>query len=202
MAQFYDDKYHSREFYWGKQPSSMCHRVLQVLPPVGKRTLLDIGCGEGRNAIFFAQNVYVVTGFDLSAVGIEKAGDWANELKLSIELFQADVNRYRLNEPFDILFSSGTLQYIPEEKRKELISHYKEFTKPGGLNAFTIPVSKPFLPPDPDPDGNEYPWISGELFTHYHDWKIEYCIEEIIEYGSEGFPRKFAVNRIIAAKTS
>ena len=202
MSHFYDDKYDSNEFFWGKQPSSMCHRVLQVLPPVGKRTLLDIGCGEGRNAIFFARNVYVVTGFDLSAIGIRKARDWADEFNLSIELFQADLTQYRLQVQYDILFSSGTLQYIPGEKRNELLSHYKEFTRTGGLNAFTVPVQKPFLPPDPDPDENEHPWISGELLTHYHDWNIEYCAEEIIEYSSEGSPCKYAVNRIIAIKTA
>jgi tellurite methyltransferase len=126
MSHFYDDRYQSGEYYWGKQPSSLCYRVLQILPPAEKRTLIDIGCGEGRNAIFFARNGYVVTGFDLSAVGIKKAGDWANELDLSIELFQADVTQYRLQVQYDILFSSGTLQYIPKERREELFGHYKE----------------------------------------------------------------------------
>ena len=33
--------------------------------------MLDIGCGEGRNAIFFARNGYDVTAFDLEKDGVE-----------------------------------------------------------------------------------------------------------------------------------
>ena len=127
----------------------MCYRVLQLLPPDGKRSLLDIGCGEGRNAIFFARNGYRVTGFDVSSAGIERTGNWAAELNLSIELSQADLNNYRLQSSYDIIFSSGTLHYIPEEMRMEIISQYKEYTNPHGLNAFSVPVQKPFLLPDP-----------------------------------------------------
>ena len=200
MTSFYDDKYQSDDFYWGTKPSPLCYRVLQLLPPDGKRTLLDLGCGEGRNAIFFARNGYDAAGFDVSIAGVNRTVDWAADLNLSIEIFQADLNTYRLRTPYDIIFASGTLHYIPDDFRVELINHYKEHTNLGGLNAFNVPVQKPFLPPDPDPDENGFTWLSGEILTHYHDWKIEYFAEEIVEYQAEGFPSKFAVNRIIASK--
>lgn len=43
-------------------------------------------------------------------------------------------------------------------------------------------------------------WLTGEIFTHYHDWKIKFCTEEILDYLSGETPCQFAVNRIIAMK--
>ena len=50
----YDGRYAGQEYYWGTKPSAICHQVLQLLPPDQPVSLLDIGCGEGRNAVFFA----------------------------------------------------------------------------------------------------------------------------------------------------
>ena len=41
----YDERYDRDGYYWGTRPSSMCFRVLQLLPPDRPLRLLDIGCG-------------------------------------------------------------------------------------------------------------------------------------------------------------
>lgn len=197
---YYDDKYGSEDYFWGKKPTSMTYKILQISPPERPLKLLDIGCGEGRDTIFFARNGYEVTAFDLSIEGVNKAREWADRLNLSVNVFQADLNNYRLQVHYDILFSSGTLQYIPRELREDIFAHYKEFSKPGAIHVFTVPVYKPFIPRDPGADDTEHDWLSGEIFTLYHDWQIEFCAEEILDYLSDGISRQFAVNRIIARK--
>ena len=199
MSKYYDDKYKSDEFFWGKQPSSMARIFLQMFPPHEGQTLLDIGCGEGRDSIFFARNGYQVRGFDFSKDGVNKSLAWAKELKLSINFFQADINNYRLEKSYDAVFASGALHYIPQHLRNETISNYKQFTNPGGIHAFMVPIYKPFLPRDPDVDELEQDWISGEILTHYHDWKIDFFTEEILD-DITGY--KFPVNRIIAREPS
>lgn len=62
----YDEKYKREGYYWGKEPSSSCFKVLELKPPVEKLKLLVVGCGEGKNNVFFARNGYDVTAFDLS----------------------------------------------------------------------------------------------------------------------------------------
>ena len=47
--------------------------IMKILPPVKPYRLLDIGCGEGKDAVFFAKCGYAVTAFDISEQGIEKA---------------------------------------------------------------------------------------------------------------------------------
>ena len=68
------------------------------------------------------------------------------------------------------------------------------------LNVFSVFVHKPFIEKAPDAEKTAYKWISGELLTYYHDWKIEYFVEEIFDCVSSGVPHKHAVNRIIARK--
>ena len=51
--------------------------------PPGKA--LDIGMGQGRNAIFLAQQGWDVTGFDPSPIGVRQAQATAHKLKLYLE---------------------------------------------------------------------------------------------------------------------
>ena len=61
-------------------------------------------------------------------------------------------------------------------------------------------VHKPFIPPAPDGEATAPRWISGELFTHYANWRIEYCTEEIFDCVSSGVPHQHAMNRVVARK--
>ena len=200
MSKFYDDKYTAEESYWGKQPSSIARILFQRHLPEEGQKLLDVGCGEGRDSIFFARNGYLVTGFDSSAEGVKKSLARADELRLSIEFFQADINEYRLQDFYDVVFSSGALHYIPVALRDEILSNYKRFTTKGGLHAHTVPIHKPFIPMDPHADEQEQIWRSGEILTYYHDWKIEFFTEQILDDVKSGY--KFPVNRLIAREPS
>jgi len=196
----YDERYARPGYYWGKLPSQACYRVLQLLPPARPLRLLDIGCGEGRNAVFFARNGYHVTAFDTSGKGVDKVKQLAAGAGVSVEAFVANVNEFRLTESFDVLFSTGVLQYVPPERRQELFANYREHTCPGGLNAFSVFVKKPFIARAPDGEKTAHRWISGELLTYYHGWRIEHCTEEVFDCMSSGVPHQHAVNRVIARK--
>ena len=69
----YEDRYRAGGYYWGLEPNRMCYAVMALRPPVRPLRLLDVGCGEGKDAVFFAQNGYQVTGFDAAEAGLEKA---------------------------------------------------------------------------------------------------------------------------------
>jgi len=196
----YDKRYEQQEYYWGIRPSPLCFEVLKKLPPEKPLKLLDIGCGEGRNAVFFARNGYDVTAFDSSEKGIEKTRMLADESLVKIKVFKADINEFKLSEHFDILFSTGVLHYIPPQLRQKIFENYRNFTNSDGLNVFSVFVHKPFIEKAPDAEPTAHKWISGEILTYYHDWLIEYCTEEIFDCMSSGKPHKHAVNRIIARK--
>ena len=196
----YEEKYNRQEYYWGVVPSKMCLRVLDLLPPSRYLKLLDIGCGEGKDAVFFARNGYDVTAFDISDACIEKTKRLADKAGVNVKVFKADILDFRLNTNYDILFSSGVLHYISSQLRDEIFSNYKQFTNPNGMHVFNVFVKKPFIEPAPDRETTACKWISGELFSYYHDWYIQDCSEIIFDCNSSGIPHKHAMNRVITQK--
>ncbi len=199
-ARQYDDRYSGPEKYWYPTPSSTCYQVLELMPPDRPLRLLDLGCGEGRNALFFARNGYDVEACDISSEAVRKVEREAAQLGVHLHVFQANINTYRLSKTYDILFASGVLHCVPPERRDDLFEHYKASTTPGGLNVLNVFIRKPFIEPPPDADANSQPWKSGELFMLYHDWLIESCTEEIFDCTSGGQPHRHAVNRLIARR--
>jgi tellurite methyltransferase len=200
----YDHRYAGDQYYWGKRPSAMCDRVLEIIRPGADShpSLLDLGCGEGRNAVYFAGRGFDVTGLDMSLPGLEKTRRYAEEAGVRVITVQADILGYRLNRDYDVIFSTGTLHYLPPEIREKCFEDYKSHTIPGGVNAMNVFVTKPFLPRAPDTDGNEHHYKSGELLGYYWDWEVLYCTEEIFDCASGGILHRHAVDRVIARKTA
>ncbi len=199
---YYDQVYAEREFYWGKTPSAMCDRVMKLIRPSAdfRPKLLDLGCGEGRNAVYFAQHGFEVVGLDLSLPGLEKTRRYAEEVGVHVETIHADIVEYELEDTYDVIFSTGTLHYLPPEVRDQRFQNYKDRTSPGGINALSVFVEKPFIPRAPDAEPTAYLYRSGELMRYYWDWEILYSVEEIFDCMSSGVPHKHAVNRIIARR--
>jgi tellurite methyltransferase len=198
----YDKIYAGEGFYWGKKPSAICDRVIAIMKADLKRglTLLDIGCGEGRNAVYFARHGFNVTGLDYSLPGLRKAEEYAREAHVDLRTIHADIRSSGIDEHYDVLFSTGTLHYLPEGVKAERFAHYKDMTEARGLNVFTVFVEKPFIAQAPDHEEHTYPYRSGELMGYYWDWEIMFSREEIFDCMSGGIPHKHAVNRIIARK--
>jgi len=196
----YDDEYKREDYYWGLEPSKTCYRVLEWMPPVKKLKLLDIGCGEGKDAVFFARNGYEVTAFDVTDGGIEKTKRLADRIGVPIHVFKADILDFRLDSEFDILYSSGVLHYMKPELRDEIFANYKRFTNPNGMHVFNAFVNKPFIAPPPEKEPYAYRWHSGELLSHYDDWLIRDSSEIVFDCNSSGIPHQHAMSVVAAQK--
>lgn len=200
ITSIYEQEYEIEHYYWGLIPSKMCFIVLELMPPIRHLKVLDIGCGEGKDAAFFARNGYDVSAFDISTIGLEKLQKLCGGINTSVNSFRADINDYRMKSQYDILFSSGVLHYIKPELRREIFENYKENTNTNGIHVFNVFVEKPFIEPPPENEPNAYPWISGELLTHYYNWEIIKFEEVIFDCQSSGIPHKHCMNTIIARK--
>jgi len=196
----YEERYKENSYYWGKKPSGFAIKVLEYLPAADSTTLIDIGCGEGRNAVFFARNGYIVTAYDAALTGVEKTKQLAKEAGVSLDIFQEDMTEFRLKNQYDIIFAHGVLQYLPTTIREEFFENLKINTRKNGINVLSVFVHKPFIPKSPDGEKTSHHYKSGELFTYYHDWQLEYCTEEIFDCNSSGIWHKHAVNKMIARK--
>jgi len=194
---YYEQAYRKEGYFWGVKPSRMCLKVLELLPPTRPLKLLDLGCGEGKDAVFFARCGYDVSAFDISQAGLEKTKRLAEQARVHVRAFRANLWDYRLDEHFDILFSSGALHYIKPALRDEVMQNYKAHVNPGGLAALQVFVEKPFiaLPPEREDMHN---WKSGQLLGYFHDWYIEHCEERVFNCNSSGVPHRHADNILFA----
>lgn len=199
----YEEKYKNEQYYWGITPNTMCYEIMKLRPPVKPYRVLDIGCGEGKDAVFLAKNGYAVTAFDVAETGIEKARELARYNGVEVDFFVANVNEYKPNVEFDIVFSSGVLHYIPLNKRKSFIDDLKNYTAPSGIHAVNTFVKKPFIEPAPDLEDAEKqvePWYSGELANYYNDWFFHKNEEMIFDCNSGGILHKHCMDILIAEK--
>lgn len=197
-ASYYEEEYQKDTYFWGLRPSTMCLRVLEYLPPDRPLKLLDIGCGEGKDAVFFARCGYEVSAFDISDAGLDKCKRLAELANVPVRAFKANLWDYRLEEDYDILFSSGALHYIKPELRDEILGNYKSHVRKNGLAALHVFVQKPFIDNPPEKESHSYLWRSGQLFTYFHDWYIEHCTEYVFDCNSSGIPHRHAANRLFA----
>ncbi len=198
---YYEERYRKSGYYWGVKPSFMCFDILKLLPPDKPLRLLDAGCGEGKDAVFFAKNGYCVSAFDITESGVEKAKRLAGRYGADVDFFRADICDYVPDKEFDVIFCSGVLNYIPADARSRVVENWKKHTSAGGLNAVNVFVKKPFIPDAPDKERISSRWRSGELFGLYGDWRFERCEEVIFDCGSGGVPHKHCMDTLIAVKT-
>ena len=198
----YEMLYQSDEYYWGKEPADFLEKLIAVLPPVPGLKVLDIGCGEGKDAVYMAEKGYDVTAFDITGSGIRKTLRLAAERGVSIRAFTADINDFQLEEKFDIIYSTGTIQYLADENIPGFFRKVRDLTRPGGLNYFNVFVEKPFLSLPPDWDREEKMWKTAALFSFYADWRIRLIDEIIFEDKSGGIPHFHCMDTILAEKPS
>ena len=86
-----------------------------------KLRVLDIGCGQGRDAIFIAKLGHQVTGVDLSPSGIADLNSAALAYKLDIIGVVADVAQYKPDGNFDVVLIDRTLHMLtPDDQIKTL----------------------------------------------------------------------------------
>ncbi len=196
----YEALYSGEDYFWGTEPADFLDKLIALKPPAPGIKVLDIGCGEGKDAVYMAQKGYNVTAFDLTPSGIRKTLRLAAERGTALNAFTADINDFETDERFDIIYSTGTVQYLAEEKIPGFFEKIGKMTNPHGLHYFNVFVEKPFLELPPDWDREEKMWKTGTLFSYYADWKIHMIDEVTFEDNSGGIPHFHCMDLILAEK--
>ncbi|MEC5179650.1 class I SAM-dependent methyltransferase [Arthrobacter sp. CG_A4] len=101
-AQQWDETYRGRPRMWSGQPNPQLIAEAAYLPP---GTALDLGCGEGADAIWLAGRGWMVTALDVSAVALERATAHAQEngQGANIEWVQQDLATWVPAQLFDLV---------------------------------------------------------------------------------------------------
>jgi SAM-dependent methyltransferase len=127
--QAWDQRYAGGGLVWGSDPNVFLVEHLNGLSP---RRALDLGCGQGRNALWLARQGHEVTGLDVSSVAIDQARALAAEAGLVVHFRAVDLARDWQPEPdsFDLIVLSY-LQ-LPESTRRAVHTKAATALAPGG----------------------------------------------------------------------
>ena len=120
----WDKIFETDKYVFGKEPTDFLRNNVNLLPG-GKALVLVMG--EGRNAVFLAEQGYDVEGCDISTIALKKANSLAAERGVSIRAYQADLRVSKLEqEKYDLITCIDYLQL-------DLIPQMKASLKPGGM---------------------------------------------------------------------
>jgi 2-polyprenyl-3-methyl-5-hydroxy-6-metoxy-1,4-benzoquinol methylase len=99
--------------------------------------VLDLGCGRGELAYYFAQQGFSVTAIDYSPDAIVIAQQcFADEphLRSRVELHCADVNQIDLpNQHYDLVIATDLIEHLAPEELAPLYQRIRQWLKPDGL---------------------------------------------------------------------
>jgi len=124
----WDERYAGPELVWGAGPNCFVAEELAALRP-GRA--LDLGSGEGRNAIWLAERGWQVTGVDFSAVGLARAADLARQRGVEVGWVKADLLSY---QPSPAGYDLVLIAYIqlPADELAALVRTAAAAVAPGG----------------------------------------------------------------------
>jgi SAM-dependent methyltransferase len=131
--EFWDERYGGSESVWSGHPNPQLVAQASALAP---GSALDVGCGEGADAIWLAERGWTVVGVDVSPVGLDRAADHAAQAGAVIaaridwreaDLFAEDVEPFGAYE----LVNSQYL-HLPPEVRERGLGRLAASVAPGG----------------------------------------------------------------------
>ena len=125
----WDERYSAAEYVFGTEPNDFLKEQFEQIPTGGR--VLCLAEGEGRNAVFLAEQGYQVTAMDLSDVGLNKVLKLASERGVEITTQVADLADYQFGkEQWDGIVSIWA--HMPEAVRQHVHAQIAPALKPNG----------------------------------------------------------------------
>ena len=183
-------------YIWGTEASPLARQVSALLPP-GAR-VLDVGCGEGRDSVFFAECGFDVTGVDIAGSGLAKAERLACARGVRARWVCGDIGGLatrRLGDgSFDLIYSCGSVHYVPRTMRGRLFRMLQALTRTEGLHAHVVFTDLAIYMEK----GERIDYFApGELAALYADWLIVMGEQQLIDCGQDGTIHRHSVEQLV-----
>ncbi|WP_129659346.1 FAD-dependent oxidoreductase [Rothia uropygialis] len=151
---FWENRYSSEDKIWSGNPNATLVDAIEGLPP-GRA--VDLGCGEGADVLWLAEQGWHATGIDISDTAVRRAQDAALAAGLQdhATFLAEDLSEWNPEEEFDLVTGSF-LQSPVELDRIAILRKASELVAPGGRMCIISHAAPP-------------PWATGHQQHDFPD---------------------------------
>ena len=131
---------------------------------------LDMGCSNGRNALYLSQRGFQVTAVDNNPNAVNMLAQIVREERIkNIQTDIYDINQARLQGRFGFITCTVTLMFLEPSRVHAVIRNMQDCTLEGGYNLIVCAMSTPQHPcPMPFP----FTFEEGALKEAYAGWEL------------------------------
>jgi SAM-dependent methyltransferase len=130
---FWDERYSGADRVWSGRPNQRLVEQVGGVEPGAGATALDVGCGEGADAVWLATRGWTVTGADVSGVALRRAAEQADRAGvadrtswLRVDVLAGDP----LPDGFDLV--TAAFVHVPPEDLAPVYGRVAGAVAPGG----------------------------------------------------------------------
>ncbi|GGZ74401.1 class I SAM-dependent methyltransferase [Streptomyces subrutilus] len=154
-AEYWDERYRESDRIWSGRPNEILVREVAGLTP---GSALDLGCGEGADAVWLARGGWTVTGSDVSEVALGRAAEHAAEAGVAerVVLRRHDFAESFPEGEFDLV-SACFLHSYGEFPREAVLRSAAAAVAPGGTLLVVGHAGWPSWVEEPPHPGVEFP---------------------------------------------
>jgi len=183
----WDENFREKRYTLGTEANPFLRKYIRLLP---RGKALDVATGEGKNAVFLAQNGFAVEAVDISQKGLRKARRLAREKGVKVKTVLADFDHYPIEkERYDLITDFYFLD-------RRLIPRIKRGLKKGGRVVFETYLTEQSSLCQEEPRNPKYLLKHNELLTLFKGFRILFYREGIFREGG----KKKAIASLIAEK--
>lgn len=144
----WNNLYSEKEKVWSGKPNQTLVSLIAHLTPT---TVLDLGCGEGGDVIWLAQQGWDAAGIDISDIAIERARSMAQKIGVGAQFIAADLAHWRTEQTFDLVVSSFMQSHFDDLDRIGIFHQALELLNVGGELISISHAGMPSFIKDDDP---------------------------------------------------
>jgi tellurite methyltransferase len=182
-------------YVFGTAPSDWARVIAPLIRPGD--AVLDLGCGEGRDSVFFAGLGAMVTGVDLATGGLDKAQRLARQRLVRVRWIEGGMTEALPAGRFDLIFSCGSIHYVPRAERGPLFGRLTTMTRPGGHQAHLVFTDRHVH--EEKGEIVDY-FTAGELREAFVEWQVLRSGERMISCAQDGSAHGHSVEELVAAR--
>lgn len=129
------------EHSWAKSTNPEVDFLIKELNIQPTEKILDLGCGQGRHILRFAELGYKKgVGVDFSESNIEKASESATQRHLTANFIEGDARKLHFTGQYDVVLCLYDVigSFREENENEKIIKNIKQCLRPGGKAIISV----------------------------------------------------------------